>query len=80
MLPEDALDARTDWRAQWVSVCVEDALATAKSTRAALESLWFSLRRDQRAALLTMALVLDRARLAARTPDVDGDWDEYHMC
>ena len=61
-------------------MCVEDTLVTAKSTHEVVEILWFSLQQDQRAALLMMVLVLDQARLAVQMPDVDGDWDEYHMC
>ena len=75
VLPADALDVRDDWRAQWVRVCVGSVLAETKSTAEAVEDLWFSLRQDQRAALLTMALVLFRAKRAAWTPDLDGDSD-----
>ena len=77
MLPESVMDVRVDWRVQWVRVWVEDALAGTKCTTEAVEDLWFSLRRGQRAALQTMTLVLDRARLAAQTPDVDGDWLDW---
>lgn len=70
------VDEEAEWalRAQWVRVCVEDALAGTKCTAEVMDDLWFSLRRDQRAALQTMALVMNRARRAAQTPDLDGDW------
>ena len=58
VLPEGALDERDDWRAQWVRVCMEDEMAGTRCTTAAVEDLWFSLRRDQRAALQTMALLM----------------------
>ena len=74
VLPGGALDERDDWRAQWVRVCMEHRLAETKRMTETVEDLWFSLRRDQRAALQTMALVMDRARRAAQTPDLDGDW------
>ena len=74
VLPAGALGKQDDWRAQWVRGCVEDALAGTKCTPGAVEDLWFALRRDQRATLQTMALVMDRARRAVWTADLDGDW------